>query len=327
MNISNLARLLNAKMLNLPSISAVTNFTTNLSKVSRGTAFFALNKDSKQIAKEMGAYAIISSDDKSDDDGEIAYLQVQNIYQAMVRLLRFIAANMDVKFVLASDLELRLLSLISTHNSIFIVKNLEHLFENIHKIKQNHIIFLKDQALIKDLSNNYEILHFKEFIPYKTSSIFYSTFSVDGSFYSHINLPIFYAKELASVIANLKRFNVEFKMGDFRELFEPIFISSKLKVMEFGMSQRAIIAQKDFFDIVKDRILKLAPDTIIWENSIENFINIAQKKQPLTNHIEHDLINRITKQEYRYILLRSNKDEVLSLLKGKNTEQESLFNI
>jgi len=59
MKIETLTNLIGGKLLNRPFISEVVNFTNDLKEVSRGSCFFAENKDEIQEAINRGAYAVV----------------------------------------------------------------------------------------------------------------------------------------------------------------------------------------------------------------------------------------------------------------------------
>lgn len=359
MNISNLARLLNANILNEPSISSVTSFCTSLSKISRGAAFFAIDDDETVInaAINAGAYAIISANTPLKKDGEIAYLKVDNMRQALFRFLRFFAASYGIKFVLATQLELYLLNCINTQAKALIARDMNELFNCVINCKNQEVIFTSDDTIIKGVSDSYFRVNTTDFKAIKTSSIFTSSFIVEDKFYANVQISEIFAPELAGLLSSLRRLNIGFKLGDFRAFlhFEPIFINAKLCVVEFGASQRALIAVPDasLFKLAANRLSKIAPDTIIWHFGAIDFIKTAlgisekndepqvkaQSNEPVLfipekseSTLEAELLQekirqRILELDFRYVLINSSKDEILNALElsQKNTQEISLF--
>ncbi|BCX79030.1 hypothetical protein [Campylobacter sp. 19-13652] len=359
MNISNLARLLNAKMLNEPSVSSVNSFCTSLSKVNRGAAFFAIDDDGVVInaAINAGAYAIISANNPQNKDSEIAYLKVENMRQALFRFLRFFAASLRIKFILATPLELNLLAHINTQAKALIAKDINELFYCVINAKGEEIIFTSDATLINGVSEDYIRVNTADFEPIKTPSIFTSSFIVDDKFYANVQISEIFAPELAALISCLSRLGVFFKLGDFRAFFhfEPVFINAKLGAVEFGTSERALIAVADasLFKLVGERIISLAPDTIVWRYGASEFIKTAlgidkikeqniikdEAKEPTlftpqkgkasldAELLEEKTRQRIARLDFRYVIINSSKDEILNALDlaYKSHQEVSLF--
>lgn len=357
MNITSLARLLNAQLLNEPSISSVSSFCVSLSKVSRGSAFFALEDDDSVIkaAENSGAYAIISAN-ITPKNGEIAYLKVSNMRQAMLRFLRFFASDKGIKFMLATPLELCLLPCLNTKSKALCATNMQELFTHIINSKGGEVIFASDATLLEGAGDGYLRVGMTDFKLLKSSSIFTSSFISDGVFYGLVGLSAIFAPELAALLASLKELDIEFRLTDFRnfEHFEPVFVNANMSVAEFGSSERVLIAESDvgIFELASNRLSSIANDAILWRGSASEFVKIAMgtineapkpsiekelepalfspaksAEQIAAQEAKEALTKRIMQKDFRYVLINSSKDELLNALENANKKmvENSLF--
>ena len=84
----NLASLVDGQLKNEPSIGSFTNIVFNSKRVKIGDLFIGLKKDIKEAVKN-GAYGIVSNNIKIIDS-EIAWIEVKNIEDAKLKLLRYL---------------------------------------------------------------------------------------------------------------------------------------------------------------------------------------------------------------------------------------------
>ena len=104
MNIINLARLIDGKMLTKPQISSVESFVFTPSEARLASAFFATqtDKNTQKIAIENGAYAIIFAGKCEILSDEISYICVENLTRAIIELTKYFANEKELKFICLS---------------------------------------------------------------------------------------------------------------------------------------------------------------------------------------------------------------------------------
>ena len=100
MRIENLTTLLNGELKNSPKISMINGFCLDPNLVKVGMAYFALNAtiEDALLAIKSGAYAIITDLSLNSKDDEIAIIKVDSVVMAMIRLMRFLSAQI-LKYV------------------------------------------------------------------------------------------------------------------------------------------------------------------------------------------------------------------------------------
>lgn len=108
MNISNLSELLNASMINEGSTLSVGGFALNLNEVKSSFAFFSNAQDEAAEAVKKGAFVIIFDKNIEVTDTEVFYLKVENLENALFRLLRFLCQNKELHFLLTKHNEFKI---------------------------------------------------------------------------------------------------------------------------------------------------------------------------------------------------------------------------
>lgn len=330
MNITNLARLVNAKVLNTPSISAVSHFAIRPSSISRGGAFFDLEDDQEAVASALraGAYAIISTNANRHDD-EVAHLLVGNMRQAMLRFLRFYAKDLGLKFIHLSPLQLALAKCLSFKQSAFAVDSLASLFSAVMRAKPGDTIFSSDSGLLL-YEEYFSPSLAKDFSQLKSASIFSCAFVLGARVFKFSHLGSIFAHDLASVLSCFAKAGLEFVSADFKGFlhFEPIFVSSSYRPLEFGASAWAIITEADFslFQSEAQMLREVAKDAIIFSGTLSDLlksIKLAQTSKK--NGFKDDIQSRILSRDFRYIFINCSKDDLLAGLGALHPQAQPIL--
>lgn len=317
MTIKNLARVLNAKLLNSPAISSVLSFSAELGANLNQGAFFCLDSLSYDIAlraEKNGAYAIVfqNSHKELDDDffqnSEIAFIQSTDLEHSLSRLLRYLASLYDFSTLLLDPAALALTKAMHLPRQVHILTSPAELYRAAFSQKQKSLFISSDEQLLSFSAPAKAALP-QDFKALSSSSIFFSSFIAASRYYAHINIAQPYAPILASVLGAILSYQPDFKLGELRAdmHFVPFFISDSLALAPFGSTQKAIIAEPNhsLFAYAKEWLLK---------NFNENEIIILDKP----NNIQ-SLNNKF----FKYALINACADELAPLL-NKTKEYPTL---
>jgi hypothetical protein len=229
-------------LLNTPSISAISNFRDNLSKIELGDCFFC--DDIAQISKGLnkGAYCIVSS--KIDNANinklslldEIAYLKVDSLKQAKLRLLRFFLNkyNNKINFYTTSKDYAKMFKCFKRYKNSFLLKNnikkdfvvLLKIFEKL-EINKCDTDTIKPFILCDDLK--YAKLLHPNIINYKIKNhidmsniygTFYSSFVVNNILYKQLNICPFYVNMFLDI--NFKLLKTKTNIYNKNSLFDSL---------------------------------------------------------------------------------------------------------
>ncbi|NLK66779.1 MAG: hypothetical protein GX282_04810 [Campylobacteraceae bacterium] len=323
MRIDNLTRLMHGTLLNSPQISSVESFTFNLKDVSLGSAFLAVNAsdDDVQTAIEKGAYAIIFDNKFEVKNSEIAYIKVENLKNAMFKLMRFMATLNALKFIYVTPLMMKVLRHSKISPSVkFVDSSTEELFIDVMKAKSGELFFSDDRELIEKITLNFSVLEPKFDASFENSgSLFFSKFRYKDENYT-LNLPQIFMPEIWAILEFMDKNGLEIKFRDFRGIghFEPIFVDKFYQVKGFGESYRAFIVESD-------EALFIRASEFLNSKFRSGIITMSPANSNLKTDIKFANLDEIkVTYDFHYALILGDKDEILASLNSPKKEA-SLF--
>ena len=321
MRIENLVRLINAKLVAKPQISSVDNFAINLKDVSLGSAFLSSDENEIYQAIESGAYAVIFDKKCEVKNNEIAYIKVDNLDKAKLRIAQFFAASNSVKNLFLRPVEKEILKNSTlSRNAKFLSKNLDEVFIDFINSKKGDIFLYDDLEFLKEISPIYETLNLENNTKVLIDgSLFFLNFEYNDRIFN-LNLPQIFLPEVYSILDFADKNNVFIKFKDLRNIghFESIFVDKFYNIKAFGESYRAFIVESDIelflreVEFLKDKFGK-------------EIISMSSKKLNLKSDIEYDSLEEIkTSYDFKYAVILANKQDVIDMLNSKKKEL-SLF--
>lgn len=318
MRIENLVRLINAKLINKPQISSVENFAISLKDVSLGSAFLSSDEKSINEAISNGAYAVIYDFMCEPKNSEIAYIKVENLDKAKLRIAQFFAVSNSVKNLFLKPVEFEILkNAILSRNAKFINKNLDEVFTNFINSKNGDIFLYDDLEFLKEISPIYETLNLQNDAKILVdSSLFFLNFEFKDRVYS-LNLPQIFLPEIYAILEFMDKNGVFIKFKDFKNLnhFEPIFVDKFYNIKEFGQSYRAFIVEND-------KELFLREVKFLKDKFGDEIISMSPKSLNLKSDIEYESLGEIkTKFDFKYAVILANKQDVIEVLNSKKKEK------
>ena len=327
-NLLNLTRIVNGTMLNNPAISAVESFAIEPAKVAKKGAFIALGANERDVrtAIDNGAYAIIFDNNFKPLNDEIAFIKVENLCSALVRLIKFLGEIWRHGFVLINGVQSEILRYTSVpKNLMFAPRSKGELFISLMNAKEKNTYFTTDAELLQSLgispatipaSDDFRLLY--------GGSIFYSSFVFGGLYYSNLIFPQLFLPELCGVIEYLSRKNIPFKFQSLSAFghFEPIFVDRFFNVSSLGGSYRAFIAESDpelFAREAEFLCAKFREKIIVcasWEDRLDGVkIDFRFNKLSALKSLP----------EFHYALVFAEKSAILQLLNQKPQEKNLFF--
>jgi len=121
MRLENLLALTHASLKSDPCVSNFENIIFNVNKVNRGDLFIVKNIQDIPEAIKNGAYGIFYESPTEILDNEIAWIQTDNIDDALKRLLRFRLIEKEVIAYECNEIVLKLAMNCSTDNHFIVV--------------------------------------------------------------------------------------------------------------------------------------------------------------------------------------------------------------
>ncbi|PAF46368.1 hypothetical protein BKH46_07820 [Helicobacter sp. 12S02634-8] len=248
MRVNEAVEIVNGKLAATPSISAFNGVATKIAEVKRGCLFIAKDPSEIDGAIALGAYGVVYDKYAQMVDGEIAWIRVDSIQDAMIRLVRyqFLRDNIEVFYV--SAIEYAIASQIITDTTIgFFDDGLEEILSFMSKQVGLRSVVIKDEALLS-LVLEYTQAVIPQELPFKVlvATLFDTKINYKLSHYT-LKLPSLFLPELGSVIEMCVAHHIAFDLGRFCAIpyMCPYFINAHAHLVPYGQTDCVVVAEEN----------------------------------------------------------------------------------
>lgn len=251
MRVSEAKEIVRGKLIGIPSISEFENITSLADKIKRGWLFIAKDCSSATLAKAIknGAYGVIyakGSLNLEQRDEEIAWIEVDDLQDAVVRLVRDSILRNDIDIVSFSEIQCAIGEQIIVDRSVLFSDGdffalLESLTPHTRYIITNEqkllTIAFNVLSLLKPLSMPFNLISYTLF----DMRVFYNSKEY------LLNMPFLFVDDLSAVVGFCEDRGVLFDIAKFQSLrfLKPNFIDSSGRRKEYGESQRVLIIEEN----------------------------------------------------------------------------------
>jgi ferrochelatase len=327
--LENLAAVCAGELLKKPSVTAVTSFTAEPQKVTRGAAFFSYDGRSEDISEALsrGAYAIIHEQNIQTDDNEIAWIKVDNIEKAMIRFMRFLVETRTLNAILLDRLQFDMLRLFKLQfEAKFIPTNIKEIFSQLIVSEETGYIFCTDKGLLEQIAPQFEsIKKSAEATILQSHSIFKTSFVSGENYFKDFSLPALFVGEFAALIEFLDKKKLPFKVDAIEKTghFEPIFVNTILEARPFGTTNQAIIIETN------EKLFECEIDWLKNYVSDEYLLILAPHNAKITTQCKRytsaKSLQTISIKSLRYILVLGDREQIIEALEEPKQLQGTLF--
>ncbi len=250
MRLQNIVALTHAELLNSPYVSEFEKIVFEPRKVKRGDLFVAQNSAHINEAISNGAYAILFDKPTQISDSEVAWLRVQSLDDALLRLLRFRLIELEVEAFLCDEITLELAKSIETFGEVIVVDGqIAELTQKLWDIQpQKKLLFCPTKTSPDLFANAKEFSPLiKERINLIDKTLFEVSFIFDNRYYEEMLLAPFFLPFLEKLLNFYKSHGITFKLKEFSQInhFQICFTNKNLEIIESGASQRVLIFEKN----------------------------------------------------------------------------------
>ena len=246
MQISSILDITNGELQNSPLISFITDIKINPNRIKQGDLFLVKNQNDIDTAIKNGAFAIIYDNKNiSITDNEIAWIYVENINYAMIRLMRYILSLHQLEIYYCDEITIDLIKLYISDfkHPVIILEN--DMYKNIIKLNQIEeysIIFSHNENYLKQISPIYKNFNHQNYNISNliTHSAFETTFSYKEQYFSRLKLPQIYIDQFLDIYLYLEK-SIDISRLKQSKICKPIFINLHCDIIEFGKSDRFIL--------------------------------------------------------------------------------------
>ncbi len=306
MQISSIVDIVGGKLLNTPAISFITQIQTNPSKINDGDLFIANCQEDIELAISNGAFGILFSDEIEISDKEIAWIKIDDTKKTLVKLLRFILSTKEIKSFYCDDISFEFLNIFSSSNKdiVLLTNNIQKDFELLKNIDNNKTLFCTNNKYINAIQPSSSEFTVDEYQISNLTihSLFTTTFSYKNDLFYKLKLPSIYVNNFLSILEFLKQPVETNKLKDFK-YFSPIFINKNFEIIDFGKSNKFILAS-DNMNIIKAEI-----------KFLQSYYDYAKIRIIKEYKNDEDLFNQMKQYNFNalYIVGKS-QEEIKTLL-------------
>ncbi len=333
-SLENLSALVEGTLTNSPSITSFDDVSFEASKVRRGDLFVALKHEDIEEAVLNGAYGILFEKPTQISDQEIAWIKVNSIDNALLRLLRFHIMERSPEVFFCDQISLKLAAQIITPRDLLVLDGSIHDYiQELWRLEPGqYILFCPkyiDPALFINAKEVSSVQHAQINIVEQT--LFETSFIYDDTYYERQLLSPFFMPYLENVLQFFKQHKIKYQIRNFTpiEHFRPVFTNVHFQVKEFGKSDNVLIFESDFA-LIKEQIQFLQQQAN-WAKII--YIIPAKRLQELeytdnvyTYESLWDLMQLLKNKQYHFALIAEQNADILDAQEFNiKTRQPSLF--
>ena len=256
MQISSIVDIINGELQNSPFISFITDIKIDPKKVKQGDLFLVQNQDDIPLAIQNGAFAILHQIQSIQIiDPEIAWIYVQDIDYALICLMRYILTHHDLSIYhcdLVSQYLIQLYHNDFAHNVVILEENM---FENIialNSIQEHCFIFSSNKTLLEQIYPDFESFntHTYQLSNHIVHSAFETSFSHKQHYFDRLKIASIYIYQFLDIYYFLDG-GIDMSKLKNLSFFKPIFINKSMQMVEFGKSDKFLIANENphYYDV------------------------------------------------------------------------------
>ncbi|PHQ65699.1 MAG: hypothetical protein COB99_02400 [Sulfurimonas sp.] len=250
MRLENFLALTHGKLENEPCVNSFENTVFEAHRVKRGDVFFAYDEEDIDLAVSNGAYGIVFDKLVQVSDEEIAWIKVEDIDEAVKRLLRFKMIEKEVVAYECNEIILKLALQVITQTSFIVIHgDIRAVFKSLWEVEDRTIILFCPTLNSKDMFTNVKTLSKIAIEPIEImeQTLFETSFIYDNIFYERQLISPFFIPYLAELLHLFKSLKIDFRLRKFTpiEHFEAVFTNKNFEIKEFGTSDKVLIFEKN----------------------------------------------------------------------------------
>jgi hypothetical protein len=319
MRLENSLALMQGSLLNDPSITAFDSIAFEPKRVNRGNLFITDDPEAIPEAVANGAYGIVCDKPMEVSDPEIAWITVDSVDNALLRLLRFRLIEKEPEVYRCDPITLKLAVQVETPSSFIALHGtITEVFKQLWECEK-HVRILFSPALTSEtiFTTVHELpKNGSEEITIIEQTLFETSFIYENDFYERQLLSPFFMPYLERLLHFFRAKNIAFKLRHFTPIphFEAIFTNSALEPKEFGASDKVLIFEPSF-ELVESQIAFLKRQAN-WARIV--YIVPEQKKDVLrgvenifTYRTKRDIIDILKNGRFHFALIAEQDKSLL----------------
>ena len=334
MRLENLLALTQGVLQSQPFVTRFEGISFDAKKVKRGNLFIAFNTQDIDEAILHGAYGIVFDKPTQIADSEIAWIKVESVDDALMRLLRFHLIEKELEVFETDRITIKLARQIMTDSNFIVLGNsIKEDFRVLWELAKGAKVLYSSKLIDRDTFVSSKLLPtmYEEKIKIMEQTLFETSFIFHNIFYERQLLSPFFISHLERLLNFYMLNDITYRIRTFApiENFEAVFTNKELSVKEFGASDHVLIFEPDF-ELIPSQISFLQKQAA-WAKVI--YLLPQTKAQPyehvtgiFTYTSQQDIINILKSSSFHYALVAEQDKTLLARVQQANVyEQLTLF--
>lgn len=335
MRLENILALTNGSLVSKPFVHSFNSIIIEAKTIKRGDLFLAFDEKEIDIAILNGAYGIIFSKPTQISDDEIAWIKVDDLENALKRLLRFNLINKKIAVYECNKIVLKLALQISTQQNFVVIDgDIKSIFNSLWGVENESTILFCPALVDKNIFTKTIELSQTSFkhINIIEQTLFETSFIYEDVFYERQLISPFFIPFLEVLLYLFKRLNISYRLCKFTQIehFEAVFTNKNFEIKDFGTSDKVLIFEKDI-SLIEAEILFLQREAawariayVMPFSSSKLIKKIIDTDQLIIYKNVNEIMNLLKKSKFHFALLMGVDKSILSKPLSHQT-QFSLF--
>lgn len=330
MKVSSIIDIVDGVKLNSPSISFIYSIKLEAKRVKEGDLFVAKNLRDIDLAIENGAFLILVDSNVTITDFEIAWIKVDNLDEALIKLIRFKLSNYDLSAFNCKNTVFSFIHCLknSSNSSLKLIRNINDALKILDNIEdEDRLVFCDNSFMNKLYPKNHQLKtvdknQIKNIIEH---TIFETSFTYKDIYFSKIRVSKLYISDFLTAWEFIEE-EVDFAKLKNSILLRPIFVDRFINQVEFGKSNKFLIIQENIDFIEKEinylkRSYKFGTKLFITNRYINNFYAkqiIIEDINEVKEYLKQNQFNAAYLIGFKY-------EQIIELLNSKQMQTTLLF--
>ncbi|MCK9490446.1 MAG: hypothetical protein M0Q24_00015 [Sulfurimonas sp.] len=309
MRLENLLALTHGVLINEPCVSSFENTVFDANRVKRGDLFFAYKQEDIEVAVNNGAYGIVFDKSTRVSDSEIAWIKVDELDEAIKRLLRFKLIEKEVVAYECNEVVLKLaLQVITQNNFLVIHGDMRSVFKSLWQVQERTTILFCPTLNSRDIFTNIRSLskNTRASIEIMEQTLFETSFIYDNVFYERQLISPFFIPYLEELLHLFKSLKVDFRLRKFTPIdhFQAVFTNKNFEIKEFGTSDKVLIFEQNT-SIIESEV-KFLHFNAPWAKIIiiiPNSLDISQDETIFKYKHQNEILGILKQNSFHFALI------------------------
>ncbi len=251
MHLHNVIGLTHGVLRSNPTVSIFEGIVIDPKRVKRGVLFVALNPYDVPQALSNGAYGVLFERNVSVVDDDAAWIEVEDIYAALMRLMRFVLLDKELHAFTCNPITLQIAKqLILEGDCLILEGSLPESFDKLMNAPYGATLLFSEREMRSGLFTEVHSMpkRIDAGIEILEQTLFETSFIYRDRYFERQLLSPFFIPYLEVLLQLLHEQGIGYKIRPFASLkhFQPVFVNAALQPKEFGGSERVIIFESDF---------------------------------------------------------------------------------